>query len=60
MWELGFLEVSVRLNNEFRWEAEGVESDMAAIRLSLALRRGDEEVRLLWVVEDVQSRANYG
>ena len=54
------MEVSVRLNNEFRWEAEGVESDMAAIRLSLALRRGDEEVRLLWVVEDVQSRANYG
>ena len=39
MWELGFLEVSVRLSNEFRWAAEGEESDVAAVRLSLAMRR---------------------
>ena len=39
MWELGFLEVSVRLNNEFRWEAKGEESDVAAKRLCLAMQR---------------------
>ena len=33
------MEVSVRSNNEFRWEVKGEKSDVAAVRLSLAMWR---------------------
>ena len=40
MWELGFLEESVMLSNEFRCE---VEEDESVVRLSFAMRRDEME-----------------